>query len=134
MRGDCRPCDALRRHRDPNHELTGAHGDPAPPDCIHAGRSARRRGRPFQAPVIGHTGSTTAAYLGVESGGATGSKFGGRAISNDIIDLSLGAIFGNTLSYLGVKDDGKELPCLTTDNVAYGSHDTASFPYVQAPL
>lgn len=78
--------------------------------------------------------STTAAYLGVESGGATGGKFGGRALSNDIIDLSLGAIFGNTLTYLGVADDGKELPCLTTDNVAYGSHDTSSFPYVQAPL
>jgi hypothetical protein len=78
--------------------------------------------------------TTTAAYLGVESGGATGSKFGGRALSNDIIDLSLGAIFGNTLVYLGVADDGKELPCLTTDNVAYASHDTTSFPYVQAPL
>lgn len=78
--------------------------------------------------------TTTAAYLGVESGGATGSKFGGRALSNDIIDLSLGAIFGNTLVYLGVADDGKEIPCLTTDNVAYASHDTTSFPYVQAPL
>ena len=78
--------------------------------------------------------TTSAAYLGVESGGATGSKFGGRALSNDIIDLSLGAIFGNTLSYLGVADDGKELPCLTTDNVAYGSHDTTSFPFIQAPL
>lgn len=78
--------------------------------------------------------TTTAAYLGVESGGATGSKFGGRALSDDIIDLSLGAIFGNTLSYLGVADDGKEAPCLTTDNVAYGSTTGKAFPFVQAPL
>jgi hypothetical protein len=76
----------------------------------------------------------TAAYLGVESGGATGSKFGGRALDNDIITLSLGAIFGNTLAYLGVQDDHKELPCLTTDDVSYASHSTTAFPYIQAPL
>ena len=78
--------------------------------------------------------TTTAAYLGVESGGATGSKFGGRALDDDIITLSLGAIFGNTLAYLGVPDDKKEVPCLTTDNVAYASKSTTSFPYIQAPL
>ena len=76
----------------------------------------------------------TAAYLGVESGGATGSKFGGRALSDDIIDLSLGAIFGDTLSYLGVADDHKELPCLTTDNEGYVSKSTTSFPYIQGPI
>jgi hypothetical protein len=78
--------------------------------------------------------TTTAAYLGVESGGATGSKFGGRALDNDIITLSLGAIFGNTLSYLGVADDHKELPCLTTDNVSYQSKSTMTFPYIQKPM
>ena len=78
--------------------------------------------------------TTTAAYLGVESGGATGSKYGGRALDDDIIDLSLGAIFGNTLSYLGVPDDHKEIPCLTTDGVGYGSKGTSTFPYIQAPL
>lgn len=78
--------------------------------------------------------TTTAAYLGVESGGATGSKFGGRALNDDIITLSLGAIFGNTLSYLGVADDHKELPCLTTDNVSYQSKSTNTFPYIQKPL
>jgi|SRR5579862_2828534 len=77
--------------------------------------------------------TTKAAYLGVESGGATGSKFGGRALGDDVIDLSLGAIFGNTLAKLGVPDDGKELPCLTTDSVAYSSYDTPTFPYIQAP-
>ena len=78
--------------------------------------------------------TTTAAYLGVESGGATGSKFGGRALNDDIIDLSLGAIFGNTLVYLGVPDDGKEAPCLTTDNVGYSSTTGSTFPFVQGPI
>jgi hypothetical protein len=78
--------------------------------------------------------TTTAAYLGVESGGATGSKFGGRALSDDIIDLSLGAIFGNTLAKLGVPDDGKELPCLTTDEIGYASKSTTTFPYIQSPI
>lgn len=79
--------------------------------------------------------TTKAAYLGYETGGATGSKFGGRALDDDIIDISLGAIFGNTLSALGlVPDDHKEAPCLTTDNVAYDKSNTKTFPYIQAPL
>jgi hypothetical protein len=77
----------------------------------------------------------TAAYLGYETGGATGSKFGGRGLDDDIIDISLGAIFGNTLSALGlIPDDNKEAPCLTTDNVAYDKSNTTTFPYIQAPL
>ncbi len=76
-----------------------------------------------------------AAYLGYETGGATGSKFGGRALDDDIIDISLGAIFGNTLSALGlIPDDHKEAPCLTTDNVAYDKSNTKTFPYIQTPL
>jgi hypothetical protein len=79
--------------------------------------------------------TTKAAYLGYETGGATGSKFGGRALDDDVIDISLGAIFGNTLSALGlIPDDHKEAPCLTTDNVAYDKSNTATFPYIQAPL
>jgi hypothetical protein len=79
--------------------------------------------------------TTKAAYLGYETGGATGSKFGGRGLDDDIIDISLGAIFGNTLSALGlIPDDHKEAPCLTTDNVAYDKSNTKTFPYVQAPL
>jgi hypothetical protein len=78
---------------------------------------------------------TTAAYLGYETGGATGSKFGGRGLDDDVIDISLGALFGNTLSALGlIPDDHKEVPCLTTDNVAYDKNNTATFPYVQAPI
>lgn len=79
--------------------------------------------------------TTKAAYLGYETGGATGSKYGGRALDDDIIDISLGAIFGNTLSALGlIPDDHKELPCLTTDNIAYDKSNTDKFPYIQAPL
>ena len=76
-----------------------------------------------------------AAYLGVETHGATGSAFGGRALSDDVIDISLGAIFGNTLSALGlIPDDGKESPCLTSDNVSYASVTSATFPYTQGPI
>jgi hypothetical protein len=79
-----------------------------------------------------------AAYLGVETGGATGGKFGGRGLADDVIDISLGAVFGNTLSALGLTtDDGKESPCLTTDNVpqqnAKDNVTPAVFPYVGAP-
>jgi hypothetical protein len=79
--------------------------------------------------------TTTASYLGYETGGATGSKFGGRALADDVVDISLGALFGNTLSALGlIPDDKKEVPCLTTDNVAYDKSNTNTFPYVQSPL
>lgn len=79
--------------------------------------------------------TTKAAYLGYETGGATGSKYGGRALDDDIIDISLGAIFGNTLSALGlIPDDHKELPCLTTDNIGYDKSNTKTFPYIQGPL
>ena len=78
--------------------------------------------------------TTTAAYLGVETGGATGSKFGGRALTDDVIDTDLGVIFGSTIPALGLaKDDGKEIPTLTTDNVGYDKHCTDTFPYVGAP-
>jgi len=61
--------------------------------------------------------TTTAAYLGVETNGATGSLFGGRGLKDDVIDTSLGATFGKTLvTVANVTDDGKEIPCLTTDN------------------
>ncbi len=81
-----------------------------------------------------------AAYLGVETGGATGSKFGGRKLTDDVIDISLGIIFGPTVSALSLApDDGKEIPTLTTDNVSYttapkhyqdGVVSAAVFPYL----
>lgn len=79
--------------------------------------------------------ATTAAYLGVETNGATGSTFGGRSLTDDTIKTSLGAIFGNTLSALGVvPDDGKESPCLIDDHVAATNAVSATFPYAQAPI
>ena len=75
-----------------------------------------------------------AAYLGVETGGATGSKFGGRDLHDDVIKTSLGIIFGNTIPALGLApDDGKEIPTLTDDHVPYDKHVTDTFPYVGAP-
>jgi|SRR5579872_90508 len=74
------------------------------------------------------------AYLGIETGGATGNKFGGRGLDNDVIAISLGAIFGNTLSALGVvPDDHHESPCLTNDNVPYDKTPNAAFPYLDPP-
>ncbi len=79
--------------------------------------------------------TTTAAYLGVETGGATGSKFGGRAPTDDIVDISLGVIFGNTVPALGLApDDGKEISTLTSDHVGPGAkHFQATFPYLGPP-
>jgi hypothetical protein len=76
-----------------------------------------------------------AAYLGVETGGATGGKFGGRKLSDDVVDISLGAIFGGTIPALGLTpDDGKAIPTLTSDNVdASGKHFQATFPYLGDP-
>ena len=82
----------------------------------------------------GTANAPCAAYLGIETGGATGNKFGGRWLNDDVVDISLGAIFGNTLSALGVvPDDHHESPCLTTDNVATAQAYGTTFPYVNTP-
>jgi hypothetical protein len=79
--------------------------------------------------------ATTAAYLGVETGGFTGSTFGGRALTDDVVDLSLGIVFGNTISALGLApDDGHEIATLTSDNVGSGGkHFQGTFPYLGTP-
>lgn len=76
-----------------------------------------------------------ASYLGYETGGATGGKFGGRALSNDVIDISLGIVFGNTIPALGLApDDGAEISTLTSDHVgAGGKHFLSTFPYLGNP-
>jgi len=79
-----------------------------------------------------------AAYLGVETGGATGGTFGGRSLTDNVIDTSLGVVFGNTLNALKVvaTDDGKENNCLITQNVTAdqgGKQSQASFPYLATP-
>jgi hypothetical protein len=104
---------------------------------------------------IGKDPGTCNNYLGIETGGATqlpkGLKpFGGRALTDDVIDISLGAIFGNTVPALGLApDDNNESdgradnsfasghrPNLTSDNVSWQTapkHFTTTFPYVGAP-
>jgi Domain of unknown function (DUF4331) len=81
--------------------------------------------------------TTKAAYLGVETKGATGSAYGGRALTDDVITTDLSAIFGTALSDLGlVPADGKQSPCLATDNVpvdAAAKHLTTTFPFVGSP-
>jgi uncharacterized protein DUF4331 len=133
-----------------NHDKTNRSAptnDPALADAIvsftttAAGRSAATAGvlKAVLTPdeVLADLSQTgvKAAYLGTETGGATGSKFGGRGLTDDVIDISLGAIFGNTVSALKLApDDGKESKCLTTDNVgASGHHFTDAFPYIGAP-
>ena len=76
-----------------------------------------------------------ASYLGFETGGATGGKFGGRKLDDDVIDISLGVIFGGTVPALGLAaEDGKEIPTLTSDHVdASGKHFTSTFPYIGRP-
>ena len=79
--------------------------------------------------------SNSAAYLGFETGGATGSKFGGRALTDDVVDISLGVVFGTTISALGLAPaDGKDIPTLTSDNVGpEGKRFTNTFPYLGDP-
>jgi hypothetical protein len=78
--------------------------------------------------------TTKAAYLGVETGGATGSKFGGRALTDDVVDTSLSVVFGNTIAALGLApDDGNEIPSFTTDNVGPHTDYLATFPYLGKP-
>jgi hypothetical protein len=60
--------------------------------------------------------------------------FGGRAPNDDVIDLELGALFGKTLSAVGViADDHEENNCLSSQNIASESpakKTTATFPYL----
>ncbi|MFN2527285.1 MAG: DUF4331 family protein [Candidatus Baltobacteraceae bacterium] len=88
---------------------------------------------------LSQAAATTGAYLGVETKGALGrSKFGGRALNDDAVDLDLGVIFGNTLNKarpdLVPTDDGKESPCLTTDNVGPQNPNSNPFPFVDPPV
>ncbi|MGH7659530.1 MAG: DUF4331 family protein [Vulcanimicrobiaceae bacterium] len=82
--------------------------------------------------------TTKAAYLGYETKGATGagSTFGGRDLSDNVVDISLGALFGNTLPTLGVQpEDNEENNCLTSQHVAQNPSQakTGTFPYLAPP-
>ena len=72
-----------------------------------------------------------ASYLGVETGGFTGGKFGGRALTDDIIDIDLLAIFGPVIPLLKLAaDDGRELPQFSTDNIGPHSDYQIGAPYL----
>jgi hypothetical protein len=75
--------------------------------------------------------------LGVETGGATGGLFGGRGLTDDVIDISLGAVFGGTIPALGLApDDGAENTCLTDEHVSSGQGGTqtqSGYPYLAPP-
>lgn len=81
-----------------------------------------------------------ASYLGVETGGATGGKFGGRDIADDVINIDLGALFGNTLAKLGVQpEDNEENNCLSQQSADVKTlqrstqANTGTFPYLSPP-
>lgn len=82
-----------------------------------------------------------ASYLGIETNGLTGGTFGGRALTDDVVDISLGAIFGETLSDPKVNavpaPDGKApaLEGLTKDHVNDGAKNYTpnAFPYMGVP-
>jgi len=75
-----------------------------------------------------------ASYLGVETGGFTGGKFGGRALVDDVVDIDLLAIFGPVIPALGLApDDGQEKPQFTTDHIGpHGDYQNV-FPYLGNP-
>jgi hypothetical protein len=79
---------------------------------------------------------TTASYLGHETGGFGGaSKFGGRALADDVVDISLQAVFGKLLTtVLGLApDDGVDIVQFTTDNVGPHTDYQNVFPYLGDP-
>ena len=105
-----------------------------------AGRSAAIKGvvKAVLVPdvlVADLSKNTGAAYLGVETNGATGGTFGGRKLSDDVVDTSLGVIFGNTIPALGLApDDGNENAAFLSDNVdASDKHFLPTFPYLGNP-
>jgi hypothetical protein len=63
-------------------------------------------------------------------------SFGGRAPNDDVVDLELGALFGNTLSSLNIiADDGEENDCLSSQNIPSedaAKKTTSTFPYLAA--
>ena len=60
-----------------------------------------------------------------------GNGWGGRKLSDDVVDLGLMAIFGDPFGIDPAGAVGKA--ALTTDNVANDSNFLATFPYVGAP-
>ncbi len=66
--------------------------------------------------------------------GGTGAGYGGRLLSDDVVDIGLYAIFSSLLSPVGASCAPGALP-LCTDNVNVGDNKPFSrtFPYLAAP-
>jgi hypothetical protein len=84
--------------------------------------------------------TSSANFLAVETGGATGGNFGGRDPNNNVIETELGALFGKTLVSLGViKEDGEENNCLSSQNLNNPTAQqktqlaTSTFPFLANP-
>jgi hypothetical protein len=72
------------------------------------------------------------SFLGYE----TAKNFGGRNPNEDVVALELSALFGNTLSKLGLQpEDNEENNCLSAQNVAQrpSQQTTGAFPYLAKP-
>jgi len=63
---------------------------------------------------------------------ALADGWGGRKLSDDVVDAGLSAIFGKIISPVGAACDNFQLP-LCTDNVPVRGPFQASFPYLNAP-
>ena len=75
---------------------------------------------------------TAQSFLGNEIAG----NFGGRNPNEDVVDVELGALFGNTLSALAIlPDDGEENACLAKQNITQNptQKTTSTFPYFAVP-
>ncbi len=114
------------------------------PDAIEADLSAPGPARYLAVETNGKSGLPVAVVRLVPPPLIYGVKralgdpyrhFGGRDLRSPVIDLSLGSVFGSLVPKLGLApDDGKETPCLTSDNVTPAAkHYQNDFPYAGAP-
>lgn len=113
------------------------------PDAIEADLSAPGPARYLAVETNGKSGLPVAAVRLVPPPFIYGVKralgdpyrhFGGRDLRSPVIDLSLGSLFGSLIPKLGLApDDGKETPCLTSDNTTPAAkHYQNDFPYAGA--
>ena len=78
---------------------------------------------------------TKGGFLGAEIP-KLGTPFGGRNINDDVIAVELGALFGTTLSTLGLQPaDNEQNNCISAQNVtiAASQQSTTTFPYLATP-
>ncbi len=76
----------------------------------------------------------TAGFLGAEVA-ALGTPFGGRKVTDDVVNTELGIAFGTTLSALGLQPaDNETNYCLSKENIdsTTGPQPTNTFPYLAA--